>query len=105
MRTGPAIPCGVLAEPSRTLLWEGGRVNTISSLDILVLFLSFFVFVVVDRAYGASGEPICHAPAVIFCDDFENGILPGVWQDGYNPDEGGWWWRWRRLRSASRSGC
>ena len=55
------------------------------SLTRIVLFLSLLAFIGVDRAYGASAEPICSTPAVIFCDDFETEILPGVWQDGYDP--------------------
>jgi len=54
-------------------------------LNGIALFLSLFAFIAADKAYGASTEPICSTPAVIFCDDFENGILPGGWQDGYNP--------------------
>src|SRR4029450_4404453 len=50
-----------------------------------LLLFSLLAFIGVDRAYGASAEPICSTPAVIFCDDFESDILPGVWQDGYNP--------------------
>jgi hypothetical protein len=38
-----------------------------------------------DQAHSASAEPICSSPSVIFCDDFENAVLPGIWEDGYNP--------------------
>ncbi len=33
---------------------------------------------------GLPAEPVCSDPAVIFCDDFENGTLE-QWQDGYQP--------------------
>ena len=45
----------------------------------------FFAFLPADRAYSASAEPICSTPAAIFCEDFENVVLPGIWEDGYNP--------------------
>ena len=47
--------------------------------------LIFFAFLPAERAYSASAEPICSTPAVIFCEDFENVVLPGIWEDGYNP--------------------
>src|SRR5262245_5131342 len=52
----------------------------------LGLLLVFFVLGLSagDHAYAASAESICGTPAVIFCDDFENEVLPGIWQDGYN---------------------
>ena len=30
-------------------------------------------------------EPICSTPAVVFCEDWEAGALPGRWADGYDP--------------------
>jgi len=62
-----------------------GRNALLSCSPAIVLFVSLAAFIALDRAYGASAEPICSTPAVIFCDDFENEILPGVWQDGYDP--------------------
>jgi hypothetical protein len=52
----------------------------------LGLLLLFFVLgqIAGDRAYAASAESICGTPAAIFCDDFENEVLPGIWEDGYN---------------------
>jgi hypothetical protein len=42
-----------------------------------------FTFLVGEKTYGA--DAICSSPAVIFCEDFENGNF-AKWQDGYNPD-------------------
>jgi len=44
--------------------------------------LAVFVLAVGERAYGA--EMVCSSPAVIFCEDFEQGNLD-QWKDGYKP--------------------
>src|SRR5262249_60792153 len=54
-------------------------------LNGIALFLSLFAFIAADKAYGASTEPSCSTPAVIFCDDFENEIFMGGCQDGNYP--------------------
>ncbi len=47
---------------------------------IYVAFVAF-AFLIGEKTYGA--ETICSNPAVIFCEDFENGNF-AQWQDGYN---------------------
>src|SRR5262245_8826271 len=53
-------------------------------LCVVVLGLALCV-VGADTAAGASSEPVCGTPAAIFCEDFETGTLPGIWEDGYQP--------------------
>jgi hypothetical protein len=51
----------------------------------VALYAAFvaFTLLVGEKAYGA--EVICGSPAVIFCEDFENGNF-AKWQDGYDPN-------------------
>jgi hypothetical protein len=44
--------------------------------------LTIFALLIAEHAHGA--EAICSHPAVIFCEDFEQGDL-AQWEDGYDP--------------------
>jgi hypothetical protein len=49
------------------------------------ILLALSALALASGAGAASSEPVCGTPAAIFCDDFENETLPGIWGDGYDP--------------------